>query len=52
MVDSTMAVLTRGASRILVDSIAVDLQLKQVEFICCFFFFFLVGVVTRSSARA
>ena len=35
MVDSTMAVLTRGASRILVDSIAIDLQLKQVEFICC-----------------
>ena len=32
-----MAVLTRGASRILVDSIAVDLQLKQVEFICCLF---------------
>jgi hypothetical protein len=35
MVDSTMAVSTRGASRILVDSIAIDLQLKQVEFICC-----------------
>jgi len=32
-----MAVLTRGASRILVDSIAVDLQLKQVKFICCSF---------------
>ena len=35
MVDSTMAVLTRVASRILVDSIAIDLPLKQVEFICC-----------------
>ena len=35
LVDSTMAVSTRGASRILVDSIAIDLQLKQVEFICC-----------------
>jgi len=35
MVDSTMAVLTRVASRILVDSIAIDLQLKQAEFICC-----------------
>jgi hypothetical protein len=34
MVDSTMAVLTRGASRNLVDSIAIDLQ-QQVEFICC-----------------
>ena len=37
VVDSAMAVLTRGASRILVDLIAVDLQLKQVEFICCSF---------------
>ena len=34
MVDSTMAVLTRGASRIMVDSIAIDLQ-QQVEFIYC-----------------
>ena len=34
MVDSTMAVLTRGASRIMVDSIAIDLQ-QQVEFIRC-----------------
>jgi hypothetical protein len=33
MVDPTMAVSTRVASRFLVDSIAVDLQLKQVEFI-------------------
>ena len=30
-----MAVSTRCASTILVDSIAIDLQLKQVEFICC-----------------
>jgi len=29
-----MAVSTRGASIILVDSIAIDLKLKQVEFIC------------------
>ena len=35
MIDLAMAVLTRGASRNLVDSIAVNLQLKQVEFICC-----------------
>jgi len=35
MAVSTMAVSTRGASRILVDSIAMDLQLKQVEFIRC-----------------
>ena len=30
MVDSTMAVLTRGASRILIDSIAIDLQLLLI----------------------
>jgi len=35
MVDSTTAVWTRVASRNLVDSIAIDLQLEQVEFICC-----------------
>ena len=35
MVDSAMAVSTRGVIRNLVDSIAVDQQLKQVEIICC-----------------
>ena len=30
-----MAVSTRGASRILVNSIAIGIQLEQVEFICC-----------------